>query len=222
MWPPAPALFRILVITWITARKYAHTLISATTLKMYHDSTYKLIDSVASTCHVASSSQLRSKTYLALLPRVALGTSVVYSLIFVVQSLIFSVSCKFSVSRTSVNSRTYKLMTSHTITASSYNNHTLATTLKMCHVSNSLILDTVTLTCYAALLPPLNLNVYPAMSSLIRNVTLNTILSTLSASCTPYKLGTCITSFLFTVIACINILWGSNILIANVLYSCNP
>jgi Sec7-like guanine-nucleotide exchange factor len=196
MWPPAPALFQILVITWITARKYAHTLMSATTLKTYQDSTYKLIDSFTLTCDVASSSQLRTKTYLALLallplPSVAPGTSVVYPFPYVAQSLIFSVSCKFSVSRTFVISHTYKLMTLHTTTASSYNNHTLATTLKMCHVSNSLILDTVTLTCYAALLSPL-------------------------------KLATCTKSLLFIVIACNNTLRDSNILISNVFYSYNP
>jgi hypothetical protein len=196
MWPPAPALFRILVITWITARKYAYTLMSANTLKTYQDSTHKVIDSFALTCDVASLSQLRTKTYLALLalvplPSVATGTSVVYPFPFVAQSLIFSVSCKFSVSRTLVNFHTYNLMTFHAITASSYNNHILATMFIMCHVSNSLILDTVTLTCYAALLSPL-------------------------------KLCMCTKSLLFIVIAYNNTLRDSNILISNVLYSYNP
>jgi hypothetical protein len=95
MWPPDPSLFRILVITWITARKYAYTnaytLMSATTLNIYQDSTYKLIDSFVLTFDVASSSQLRTKIYLSKM-------------------------------------------------------------LKMCHVNNVLIRDTVTLTRHAALL----------------------------------------------------------------------
>jgi hypothetical protein len=282
-WPPAPALFRILVISWTTAHNYAHTRISATTLKICQNSTYKLIDNIALTCHVAPSSQLRTKIYLTLLPRVDHGTFVAHSLLFyvicmsvnsrtrnlltclkkiasscychasaykiidtviltcnvalspqltlktyftlpsrvenvmfAVQSLLFSVCC------TSVNSRTCKLLASHTITASSYNVHTFATSLLICHASNSLLLNTVTLTCYATLFPLLIVNVYLATSTCTEYVTLNANILTLSASCTSDNLCTRIMPTRFTVIACIIVLGGGNILIVILSYSYNP
>jgi hypothetical protein len=128
MWPPALVLFRILVSTWITARKYAfthaYTLMSATTSYIYKDITYKRIDSIVLTFDVASPPQLRTKIYHALLaiaplPSMAPGTFAVYPIPFVARSLILSVSHKM---------------------------------LEMCHVSNVLIRDTVALTYHAALL----------------------------------------------------------------------
>jgi hypothetical protein len=283
LWPPAPALFRIVVITWTTARNYVHTRTSATTLKICHAGTYKFIDTITLTCHVAPSSQLTTKIYFTLLSRVS-------HVAFAAQSLLFSVSCTsvnsrtrnlltsltkivsscyrhastykitdtitltchvalssqltmkiyftlpsrvehvtsavqsllFPVCCTSANSRTRNLLIPLTKIASSCYVHTFATTLITCHASNSLIFDTVNLTCYAALLPPLTLNVYSAMITCAEYVTLKANLLILSASCTSDNLRTCNVPTRFIVIASSIILGGDNILIVNLSYSYNP
>jgi hypothetical protein len=180
-----------------------------------HVSTYKIIDTVTLTGHVALSSQLTMKVYFTLLSRVEHVT-------FAAQSLPFSVCCMYACC-TSVNSRTRNLLTPLTKIASSCYVHTFATTLMTCHASNSLIFDTITPACYAALLSPLTLNVFSAMITCTEYVTLKANLLILSASCTSDNLRMCNMPTRFIVIASSIILGCSdNILIVNLSYSYNP